>query len=105
MTDMGRPCHQSCGSIEALICYNIIRLFSTDLAAPMNFSRLALCIAAAICAAPVFAGDAPPAATTPAPEDPQHAVNLGGVDVDAKLDAARNSLSPDTGSSQYVLDS
>lgn len=71
----------------------------------MNFSRLALCIAAAICAAPVFASDVPPAATTPAPEDPQHAVNLGGVDVDAKLDAARNSLSPDTGSSQYVLDS
>ena len=29
---------------------------------------------------------------------------LGAIDVSAKLDLARNSLSPDTGSSQYVID-
>ena len=30
--------------------------------------------------------------------------NLSGVDVEARLDEARNSLAPDTGSSQYVID-
>jgi outer membrane receptor protein involved in Fe transport len=48
-----------------------------------------------------------PAATTSSPDadttDPQKAVSLGSVDVNARLDEARNSLSPDTGSSQYVI--
>ncbi|SFW53495.1 TonB-dependent receptor [Luteibacter sp. UNCMF366Tsu5.1] len=55
--------------------------------------RLAFCIALAL-SAPVMADDAPP----------QKATNLGEVDVTARLDEARNSLSPDTGSSQYVMD-
>ena len=58
--------------------------------------RLALCIALALSAAPAFATD------DPAP--PQKTTNLGEVDVSAQLDEARNSLSPDTGSSQYVMD-
>ncbi|UPG89742.1 TonB-dependent receptor [Luteibacter aegosomaticola] len=57
--------------------------------------RLALAIALALSAAPAFADDAAP---------PQKATNLSEVDVTAKLDEARNSLSPDTGSSQYVMD-
>ena len=60
----------------------------------MTPARLALSIALALAAAPVFADDAPP----------QKATNLGEVDVTARLDEARNSLSPDTGSSQYVMD-
>jgi len=61
----------------------------------MTPARLALCIALALSAVPAFAED-----TTP----PQKATNLGEVDVTARLDEARNSLSPDTGSSQYVID-
>ncbi len=56
--------------------------------------RLASCIALALLAAAAHAEDAPP----------QKATNLGEVDVTARLDEARNSLSPDTGSSQYVMD-
>jgi outer membrane receptor protein involved in Fe transport len=56
--------------------------------------RLALCIALALSAAPAFATDDAP---------PQKATNLGEVDVTARLDEARNSLAPDTGSSQYVM--
>jgi outer membrane receptor protein involved in Fe transport len=64
----------------------------------MTPARLALCIALALSAAPAFADD------TTDPTDPQKATNLGEVDVTARLDEARNSLSPDTGSSQYVMD-
>src|SRR6187402_3033983 len=64
----------------------------------MTPARLALCIALALSAAPAFADD------TTDPTDPQKATNLGAVDVSARLDEARNSLSPDTGSSQYVMD-
>jgi outer membrane receptor protein involved in Fe transport len=64
----------------------------------MTPARLALCIALALSAAPAFADD------TTEPTDPQKATNLGAVDVSARLDEARNSLSPDTGSSQYVID-
>lgn len=64
----------------------------------MTPARLALCIALALSAAPVFAED------TTDTTDPQKATNLGAVDVSARLDEARNSLSPDTGSSQYVMD-
>ncbi|MGE7137295.1 TonB-dependent receptor [Luteibacter sp. NPDC031894] len=56
--------------------------------------RLASCIALALAAATAHAADVPPQSPT----------NLGAVDVTAKLDEARNSLSPDTGSSQYVMD-
>jgi outer membrane receptor protein involved in Fe transport len=56
--------------------------------------RLASCIALALLAAAAHAEDAPP----------QKATNLGEVDVTARLDEARNSLSPDTGSRQYVMD-
>lgn len=59
----------------------------------MTRARLALCVALALGAAPAFADDTPP----------QKATNLGEVDVTARLDDARNSLSPDTGSSQYVM--
>ncbi len=38
------------------------------------------------------------------PKPPVKTRNLGAVDVSAALDDARNSLSPDTGSSQYVID-
>ncbi|HEV7779011.1 MAG TPA: TonB-dependent receptor [Luteibacter sp.] len=74
----------------------------------MKPSLLAFCIAAACgLATPVLATTTDPV-PTPAPVapdvDPQHATNLDSVDVTAKLDAARNSLSPDTGSSQYVID-
>jgi len=60
----------------------------------MTPARLAFCIALALSSAPVFADEA----------TPQKATNLGEVDVSARLDEARNSLSPDTGSSQYVID-
>jgi len=60
----------------------------------MTAVRLASCIALALMAAAAHADDAPP----------QKATNLGEVDVTARLDEARNSLSPDTGSSQYVMD-
>jgi len=61
----------------------------------MTHARLALCIALALSSAPAFADDVPPQKAT---------TNLGEVDVSAKLDESRNSLSPDTGSSQYVMD-
>src|SRR6201991_89860 len=64
----------------------------------MTPARLALCIALALSAAPAFADD------TTDTVDPQKATNLGEVDVTARLDESRNSLSPDTGSSQYVMD-
>lgn len=37
-------------------------------------------------------------------KQPKKVQDLGAVDVSAKLDQARNALSPDTGSSQYVID-
>jgi outer membrane receptor protein involved in Fe transport len=75
----------------------------------MKPSLLAFCIAAACgLAMPVLAATTDPVPAPAAPAapdvDPQHATNLDSVDVTAKLDAARNSLSPDTGSSQYVID-
>ncbi|MDR6937236.1 TonB-dependent receptor [Luteibacter sp. 3190] len=60
----------------------------------MTPARLAFSIALALSVAPAFADDAAP----------QKATTLGEVDVSARLDEARNSLSPDTGSSQYVID-
>jgi outer membrane receptor protein involved in Fe transport len=49
----------------------------------------------------VLAADAPAATALPQERDAQ---NLSVIDVSAALDQARNALSPDTGSSQYVID-
>jgi outer membrane receptor protein involved in Fe transport len=49
----------------------------------------------------VLAADTP--AATALPQE-SHAQNLSVIDVSAALDQARNALSPDTGSSQYVID-
>lgn len=88
----------------------------------MKRSLLALSLAVALGAAPAaFAqtnpnADASSTATTgdaggngadttgAASNKPAKVKQLGTVDVSAALDQARNSLSPDTGSSQYVID-
>lgn len=82
----------------------------------MKLSLLALSLAAALGAAPLYATDTP-AGTNAAPQGtdndttpqasrnkPAKVQNLSAIDVTAALDQARNSLSPDTGSSQYVID-
>jgi outer membrane receptor protein involved in Fe transport len=82
----------------------------------MKLSLLALSLAAALGAAPLYATDTPAGAnaapqgtdndTTPqaSRNKPAKVQNLSAIDVTAALDQARNSLSPDTGSSQYVID-
>ncbi|MBD8899489.1 TonB-dependent receptor [Rhodanobacter sp. DHG33] len=93
----------------------------------MKFSPLALSLAAALCAtsvharaddvtlvpAPATTGGTTTSGTTDG-DDSQQATrnkrapkvqNLGAISVTAALDQARNALSPDTGSSQYVIDS
>lgn len=88
----------------------------------MKPSPLALSLAAALCLVSVHAhadGTTPAAASTAtatgstAPNDGlgntrnRHAPKvheLGAISVSAALDQARNALSPDTGSSQYVID-
>ncbi|HEX7814194.1 TonB-dependent receptor [Dyella sp.] len=80
----------------------------------MKLSLLALSLAAALGAAPLFAADAPVVANAQGADNdtPQASrnkpapkvQNLSSIDVSAALDRARNSLSPDTGSSQYVID-
>ena len=82
----------------------------------MKLSLLALSLAAALGAAPLYATDAPAGANAASPgtdndttpqgsrNKPAKVQNLGAIDVSAALDQARNSLSPDTGSSQYVID-
>jgi len=70
---------------------------------------LAIALASPIAAAPLraFASDAPPSAPTPAAQAAaQAAAPVQRVEVDAaraKLDAARNGLSPDTGSTIYRI--
>ncbi len=70
---------------------------------PMTPSRLLLAtainLALAATVAPAFADDAP-AAT---PSSTSSVTNLDAVQVTAKLEAARNALSPDIGSSQFTL--
>ncbi|MEO7050205.1 MAG: TonB-dependent receptor [Rhodanobacter sp.] len=69
----------------------------------MKRSLLALSLALAL-AAPstsIRAADAPSSPALPQVNDAQ---DLSAVKVSAALDQARNSLSPDTGSSQYVID-
>ncbi|MFC5742600.1 TonB-dependent receptor [Dyella tabacisoli] len=85
----------------------------------MKLSLLALSLAAALSAAPAYAADGAPvekstAADTTGTEvtdnsgtrnkPPTKVKDLGTVDVTAALDRSRNALSPDTGSSQYVID-
>ena len=71
---------------------------------------LALSLACALGVSPAFAADQPAspddgAQNTPAARNkPAQVKQLGTVDVSAALDQSRNALSPDTGSSQYVID-
>ncbi|HUH54442.1 MAG TPA: TonB-dependent receptor, partial [Rhodanobacter sp.] len=60
-----------------------------------------LAVALAVPSTCVLAADAPAATALPQESDAQ---NLSVIDVSAALDQARNALSPDTGSSQYVID-
>ncbi|MFZ0871004.1 MAG: TonB-dependent receptor [Rhodanobacter sp.] len=87
----------------------------------MKRSMLALCLAVALTAAhasdTVSATPTAPVTATTTPSDPTtgddtadsgsdkrlKTQNLGAISVTAALDEARNGLSPDTGSSQYVI--
>lgn len=73
----------------------------------MNKTLLALAIALALPAAqPAFAADAPAATADAAAAEPADAATtLQAVEVNARLDRARNQLSPNIGASQYVIDS
>jgi len=80
----------------------------------MKFSPLALCLALALATTAAHANDQiPTSAAAPGEGDPAggdsggglpRVQNLAGISVSAALDQARNALSPDTGSSQYVID-
>lgn len=86
----------------------------------MKPSLLALSLAAALSTTAVHATDTTPATNGAAPasaangddptdggsrnKQPAKVQDLGAVSVSAALDQARNALSPDTGSSQYVID-
>ncbi len=77
----------------------------------MKRTLLAVSLAMALPLAAVQAQTVPTAAPPPASSEgaspDQHAdkvKQLGAVDVTAALDQSRNALSPDTGSSQYVID-
>lgn len=81
----------------------------------MKPSLLALSLAVALGTAAVHATDTPPTTAPAANRDdvtgggnrnkqPDKVQELGAVSVSAALDQARNALSPDTGSSQYVID-
>ena len=82
----------------------------------MKRSVLALSLAAAVTATAAHAadGNATPAAHIPIASaddqatgtrnSPPEVRELGAVSVSAALDQARNALSPDTGSSQYIID-
>ena len=60
-----------------------------------------LAVALAVPSTRALAADAPAATALPQESNAQ---NLSVIDVSAALDQARNALSPDTGSSQYVID-
>ena len=81
----------------------------------MKLTLLALSLAAALAATAVHATDTPVATAAVATgtdvpadsgtgSDQPTTKNLSAIDVSARLDQARNALSPDTGSSQYVID-
>src|SRR5215469_15502668 len=70
----------------------------------MTKTLLALSIAAALCAAlPAHADDATITATTGV-DAAGGSTTLNTVQVNATLDKSRNQLSPDIGSSRYVID-
>ena len=77
----------------------------------MKHTLLAISLAAALFALSAQAADAPDTTTTGTNADgasrnkqPPKVQQLGAIDVSAALDQSRNALSPDTGSSQYVID-
>ena len=81
----------------------------------MKLSMLALSLAVALATTAAHATDTPvtTVTATTGTDDPANGStddrrpttkDLGAIDVSAKLDLARNALSPDTGSSQYVID-
>jgi outer membrane receptor protein involved in Fe transport len=80
----------------------------------MKLSPLALALALALATTAAHATDEiPTSAAAPGAGDPAgrdsggglpQVQNLAGISVSAALDQARNALSPDTGSSQYVID-
>ncbi|HEX7340194.1 MAG TPA: TonB-dependent receptor, partial [Rhodanobacteraceae bacterium] len=75
----------------------------------MNDLLLAPCFALALLAtAPVGATDTqkntPAQASDHTPAEARDVTNLHAVQVSARLNRARNALSPETGSSQYVID-
>ena len=82
----------------------------------MKFSLLALSLAVALGTASVHATENAPASGGDAPaasanvdqgsrnKQPAKVQQLAGVSVSTRLDQARNALSPQTGSSQYVID-
>jgi outer membrane receptor protein involved in Fe transport len=78
----------------------------------MKLSLLALSLSIALATTVAHAAELSPAATAPTEDVPATAADsqpdmvrdLDAVTVSAKLDQARNTLSPGTGSSQYVID-
>ncbi|HET6431931.1 TonB-dependent receptor [Dyella sp.] len=72
----------------------------------MKPTPLALSLVLAFAAVPALAAatDAAPAADTVGAQHERPVKELGAVSVSAALDQSRNALSPDTGSSQYVID-
>ena len=73
----------------------------------MKPNLLAASLVLAFTATPTLAAtavDAPAPADTDAAQPHRQVKDLGAVSVSAALDQARNALSPDTGSSQYVID-
>ena len=77
----------------------------------MKHTLLAISLAAALFTVSAQAADAPDTTTNGPNTDgasrnkqPPKVQQLGAIDVSAALDQSRNALSPDTGSSQYVID-
>ena len=76
----------------------------------MKHTLLAICLAAALFAASAQAADTDTTGTdtnsngATRNKPPAKVQQLGAIDVSAALDISRNALSPDTGSSQYVID-
>lgn len=78
----------------------------------MKPSVLALSLAVAFATSAVHAFDAVPSAATSSADEASdgsrnkqpHVQDLSAISVSGALDQARNALSPDTGSSQYVID-
>lgn len=69
----------------------------------MKPTLIVLAIAAALAVANPAAKAATDSSASPAPDAASQPQTLDVVNVTAKLDKARNGLSPDTGSSQYVM--